>query len=358
MADKLLTEILQGDENKLPDTLTAKVSASILTKFYKTMLFDIIKGSTKSELLNLVLKDPVKYGYGVRVLQVGLVPVSDWKGIERINTKSNQIQTHQELRSDEIKLVYKLTTNRVFYRRYFKDAATHDNWIGAQTKAVGLSANVDMTSILRFMFGVAEGELTKPLPAEVLKVLQPLKDSITTLGKSKTTPDNTIISFIKTIREESVRLSKTPQVANMISQKVDRTDGESGKVKMPVNISVEQQYLIMSWEDWMEFTHAQHDIRHPEYFKLPEGINVIRADIPKGKAYIVDKNFMNLYTRLGGEVVQRETDTLELDSITHIWLIFGIFFTTAGIIIKRKTTGRRKRDILKDKEPTKEPNKK
>jgi hypothetical protein len=96
------------------------------------------------------------------------------------------------------------------------------------------------------MFGVAEGELTKPLPAEVLKVLQPLKDSITTLGKSKTTPDNTIISFIKTIREESVRLSKTPQVANMISQKVDRTDGESGKVKMPVNISVEQQYLIMS----------------------------------------------------------------------------------------------------------------
>jgi hypothetical protein len=77
MADKLLTEILQGDENKLPDTLTAKVSASILTKFYKTMLFDIIKGSTKSELLNLVLKDPVKYGYGVRVLQVGLVPVSD-----------------------------------------------------------------------------------------------------------------------------------------------------------------------------------------------------------------------------------------------------------------------------------------
>jgi hypothetical protein len=67
---------------------------------------------------------------------------------------------------------------------------------------------------------------------------------------------------------------------------------------------------------------------------------------------------MNLYTRLGGEVVQRETDTLELDSITHIWLIFGIFFTTAGIIIKRKTTGRRKRDILKDKEPTKEPNKK
>jgi hypothetical protein len=68
----------------------------------------------------------------------------------------------------------------------------------------------------------------------------------------------------------------------------------------------------------MEFTHAQHDIRHPEYFKLPEGINVIRADIPKGKAYIVDKNFMNLYTRLGGEVVQRETDTLELDSITHI----------------------------------------
>jgi hypothetical protein len=46
-------------------------------------------------------------------------------------------------------------------------------------------------------------------------------------------------------------------------------------------------------------------------------LKVIKADIPTGKAFIIDKNLINFYPRLEG-VVQRETDRMEMDSTTHI----------------------------------------
>jgi hypothetical protein len=64
------------------------------------------------------------------------------------------------------------------------------------------------------------------------------------------------------------------------------------------------------------FRNAKADIRNPEFYKLPEGLDVIEADIPQGKAFIIDKMLINFYPRLEG-VVQRETDRMEMDNTTH-----------------------------------------
>jgi hypothetical protein len=73
MADKNLTQSL-NDTNAV---LTPKISASILVKTYKDIFFDLIKSNKGDELVNVVMKDPVKFGFGIRALAVGLLTQKD-----------------------------------------------------------------------------------------------------------------------------------------------------------------------------------------------------------------------------------------------------------------------------------------
>ncbi len=328
MADKNLTQSL-NDTNAV---LSPKISASILVKTYKDIFFDLIKSNQGDELVNLVMKDPVKFGFGIRALTVGLLTQKDWKNTERFASKPTHVQTHQELISDEIRIRYHLTINTKEYRKYFKDAGAHDAWIARQTQAISLSSGVDIKSMVRYLLGVPKAQLTKTLTAEVFKELDKLKAKIDA-GRVITSPEANIISFIKTIREQSLTLAQTPAVNKMFNLNITNSDGD--KIKLPVNLGVENQTLIMSWKDWNTFVNSQADVRNPEFYKLPEGLKVIKADIPTGKAFIIDKNLINFYPRLEG-VVQRETDRMEMDSTTHIWFVVGIFPTTCGVIINQK----------------------
>jgi hypothetical protein len=73
MADKNLTQSL-NDTNAV---LTPKISASILVKTYKDIFLELIKSTQGDKLVNLFMKDPVKYGFGIRALSVGLLSQKD-----------------------------------------------------------------------------------------------------------------------------------------------------------------------------------------------------------------------------------------------------------------------------------------
>jgi hypothetical protein len=97
--------------------------------------------------------------------------------------------------------------------------------------------------MVRYLLGVPKAQLTKTLTAEVFKELDKLKAKIDA-GRVITSPEANIISFIKTIREQSLTLAQTPAVNKMFNLNITNSDGD--KIKLPVNLGVENQTLIMS----------------------------------------------------------------------------------------------------------------
>jgi hypothetical protein len=95
----------------------------------------------------------------------------------------------------------------------------------------------------RYLLGVPKAQLTKTLTAEVFKGLDKLKAKIDG-GRPVVSPEASIISFMKTIKEQSLELAQTPTFTKMFNQNI--TNAEGDKIKLPVNLGIDQQTLIIS----------------------------------------------------------------------------------------------------------------
>jgi hypothetical protein len=100
--------------------------------------------------------------------------------------------------------------------------------------------------MVRYLLGVPKAQLTKTLTSEVFTELDKLKAKIDA-GREVISPEANIISFIKTIKEQSLELEQTPSSTKMFNTNITNEDGDI--IKLPVNLNVGSQTLIISYKD-------------------------------------------------------------------------------------------------------------
>lgn len=114
-------------------------------------------------------------------------------------------------------------------------------------------------------------------------------------------------------------------IRSMILKPSDEWHLDPSLEGFPASATKSDLILIMSYKDkqkWEEFVSREQ--RNPEFFKYPEGIEIIELDIPEDTAYIIHKDTIQIANIFEGAFEEFYPATLDTDIYLHEKTLIGL----------------------------------
>ena len=270
---------------------------------------------------DVFIKNDVMFGNKVRYVSTGIIASQEWtQGKYTPDLMGSKVAPdYEDYSTSYIKSVYPLIYNEPEMTNYFKDYNNLTQFMNQVRAVNNQSYRVELINMFLYLFGNSTVDLPAYMKTELDK----------TTAKMLNVQDLGSQADMKAVFKEIVKLANKMGGKGVPANK----DYNIGFTKGTTTVPSQDLVLIISRDDLIDLSQEISTIYHQSFYQGENKFyKVIEADIPKGTAWLIDKETIRINPKL-----QRTTSEQWMDlSITitgNIWTYAGVFKYGNGVKI-------------------------
>ena len=274
------------------------------------------------------VKNDVMFGNRVRYVSTGIIASQEWaQGKYTPDLMGSKVAPdYEDFSTSLIKSAYPLIYNEPEMTNYFKDYNNLTELMNQIRAVNNQSYKVELINMFLYIFGNTTVDLPAYMKTELDK----------TTAKMLNVQDLGTQNDMKAVFKEIVKLANKMGGKGVPANKdynIGFTKGTTIDSKINRSVPSQDLVLIISRDDLIDLSQEISTIYHQSFYQGDNKFyQVIEADIPKGTAWLLDKETVRFNPKL-----QRTTSEQWMDlSITitgNIWTHAGVFKYGNGVKI-------------------------
>lgn len=274
------------------------------------------------------IKNDVLYGNRVRFVSTGIISSQEWaQGNYTPDLMGSKVAPDfEDFSTSLLKSAYPLIYNEPEMTNYFKDYNNLTQFMNQVRAVNNQSYKVELINMFLYVFGNSTVDLPAYMKTELDKTTAKMLN-VQNLGEQ---------NDMKAVFKEIVKLANKMGGKGVSANKnynIGFANGTTTDSKINRSVPSQDLVLVISRDDLIDLSQEISTIYHQSFYQGENKFyQVIEADIPKGTAWLLDKETVRFNPKL-----QRTTSEQWMDlSITitgNVWTHAGVFKYGNGVKI-------------------------
>lgn len=305
-----------------------KISLDNLTSLTPNVFFTDILDTLNfgDNPFDVFVKQDVMFGNRTRYVSTGMITSQEYKmGKTTPDLMGSKVAPdYEDFSTSLVKSTFPLIYNEVEMTEYFKNSDNLTKFINQIRTVNTISYENERLNSFLYLFG----NTGVNLPTYIKDELDKTKDKIVNvvpLGE-KVDYKDVFLSIVDIAQDMGTKGKPATNKYN-----IGFVNGVVDGAKYNKSNMNNDLVLIISNNDLLNLSKEAANIYHQEFY---QGTNkfykVIEADIPKGTAYLIDKETLRLYPKIN-RTIPNEWMDLSITITSHIFAYWGIFKYGNGV---------------------------
>lgn len=283
---------------------------------------------------DIFIKKDVVYGNAVRFVSTGIISSQEHKqGNYTPDLMGSKVAPdYEDYSTSFIKSTYPLIYNEPEMTNYFKDYNNLTEFMNQVRAVNSQSYRVELLNMFLYLFG----NTTIDLPAYMKTELDKTTAKMLNIQDLGTQQD------MKAVFKEIVKLANKMGGKGIPANKdynIGFAKGTTTDSKINRSVPSTDLVLIISRDDLIDLSQEISTIYHQSFYQGENKFyKVIEADIPKGTAWLVDKETIRFNPKLKRTTSEQWMD-LSITMTSTIWTFAGVFKYGNGVKITYSIAG-------------------
>lgn len=305
-----------------------KISLDNLTSLTPNVFFTDILDTLNfgDNPFDVFVKQDVLYGNKTRYVSTGMIASQEYEMGKTTPDLmgSKPAPDYEDYSTSLVKSTFPLIYNEVEMTNYFKNSDNLTTFIN-QIRAVNTTSyESERLNSFLYLFGNTTVDLPQYIKTELDKTKAKITN-VVAMGEKADYKD--VFTSIVDIAQDMG--TKGKPATNKYN--IGFTNGTTAGAKYNKSNMNNDLVLIISNSDLLNLSKEAANIYHQEFY---QGTNkfykVIEADIPKGTAYLLDKETLRLYPKINRTIANEWMD-LSMTITSHVFAYWGIFKYGNGV---------------------------
>lgn len=277
---------------------------------------------------DIFIKNDVPYGNGVRFVAAGIISSQQYKfGNWTPDLMGSKVAPdYEDFSTSLIQSTFPLIYNEPQMTNYFKDYNNLTTFMNKVRSTNEISYKVELLNMFLYLFGNS----TVDLPAYVKTELDK------TTAKMLNVQDLGQQNDMKDVFKEIVKLANKMGGKGVPANKdynIGFAKGVTTDSKINRSVPSDDLVLIISRDDLIDLSQEISTVYHQSFYQGENKFyKVIEADIPKGTAWLLDKETVRFNPKLRATTSEQWMD-LSVTITGNIWTHAGVFKYGNGVKI-------------------------
>ena len=305
-----------------------KISLDNLTSLTPNVFFTDILDTLNfgDNPFDVFVKQDVLYGNRTRYVSTGMIASQEYEMGKTTPDLmgSKPAPDYEDYSTSLVKSTYPLIYNEVEMTNYFKNSDNLTQFIN-QIRAVNTTSyESERLNSFLYLFG----NTTVDLPAYIKTELDKTKAKITNVVAmgEKVDYKDVFTSIVDVAQDMGTKGKPATNKYN-----IGFANGTTEGAKYNKSNMNNDLVLVISNSDLLNLSKEAANIYHQEFYQgSNKFFKVIEADIPKGIAYLLDKETLRLYPKINRTIANEWMD-LSMTITSHVFAYWGIFKYGNGV---------------------------
>lgn len=314
LGEDITVEQAQLNVKAITTNLTANI---FMTEFIDTL-------NLSENPFDIFNKQDAKYGKGVRYVSTGIIKSKQYASGKYTPTEMGceDVPDFEDYSTSNFKSTFSIKFNELELLDYFKNAENFATFLNKIRATNADSYEVERLDYWLYFFGNTDVELPEYMKTEIDKTKTKIKNT-KALGELKSMKD-----VFTAIVKEAWNMGAKGKSANK-NYNIGFTNSTGEKVNK--SVPSEDLILVISANDLIDLSKETANIYHQTFYQGENKFRaVIEADIPKGQAWLIDKETFRLHFKTSQTIGMLWLDG-SYTIATHIFNYLGCFKWGNGI---------------------------
>lgn len=275
---------------------------------------------------DVFIKQDVLFGNRTRYVSTGMISSQEFKlgNYTPDLMGSKPAPDYEDFSTSLIKSTYPLVYNEVEMTNYFKNSDNLTTFIN-QIRAVNTTSyESERLNSFLYLFGNTTVDLPLYIKTELDKTKAKILN-VQDLGQ-KADLKEVFTSIVELAQDMGTKGKPATNKYNIGFTKGTTTGAKYNRSNMNNDL-----VLIISNSDLLNLSKEAATIYHQEFYQgTNKFFKVIEADIPKGTAYLLDKETLRIYPKIN-RTIANEWMELSMTITSHVFAYWGIFKFGNGV---------------------------
>lgn len=299
-----------------------KISLEQLTSLTPNVFFTDILDTLNfgDNPFDIFVKRDVLFGNKTRYVSTGVIASQEYAIGKQTPTEmgSKPAPDYEDYSTSLVKSTFPLIYNEVELTNYFKNNENLTTFMNQIRAVNNVSYQNERLNSFLYLFGNTTVDLPQYIKTELDKTKAKIQN-VQPLGEKKDMKD-VFTSIVELAQDFG---NKGKPATNKYN--IGFTKGSVSTSKINRSTMSDDLVLIISNSDLLNLSKEAANIYHQEFYQgTNKFFKVIEADIPKGTAYLLDKETLRLYPKINRTIVNEWMD-LSITITSHIFGYWGIF---------------------------------
>lgn len=305
-----------------------KISLNNLTSLTPNVFFTDILDTLNfgDNPFDVFVKQDVLFGNRTRYVSTGMIASQEYEMGKTTPDLmgSKPAPDYEDFSTSLVKSTYPLIYNEVEMTNYFKNSENLTQFIN-QIRAVNTTSyESERLNSFLYLFGNTNVDLPQYIKTELDKTKAKITN-VVALGQKADYKD-VFTSIVEVAQEMGTKGKPATNKYN-----IGFTNGTTAGAKFNKSNMNNDLVLIISNSDLLNLSKEAANIYHQEFYQgTNKFFKVIEADIPKGTAYLLDKETLRLYPKINRTIANEWMD-LSMTITSHVFAYWGIFKYGNGV---------------------------
>ncbi|AAG01285.1 P38.8 [Mycoplasma phage P1] len=303
------------------------VFQNVNEQIFKRVFVDLLENY--KPIYEHFLVEETKFGAGYSLITSGIADMEAFSldPSKRYPDTRRILQDYKEDITKKIASLVRLTYSRVELSHYFKGLDELEEWIALNRKRVYDTVNLWLDSYIKKIFGATINEAFLKSNEDLYIQAQTLASKFTNVLKYSK-EGNAIKNLYRKIMEVLNKMTIEPSDSFHIKKDL---------VGFPSQSKMDDLILVISDEDYLDFqTELWPNTLNSQFIQLPQNLKVLKLNIPKGTAFILDKRAIQISPVFHTTLEDQYSMTLDLEVINHFHFLTGLFEVYNGVKITKE----------------------
>lgn len=305
-----------------------KISLDNLTSLTPNVFFTDILDTLNfgDNPFDVFVKQDVLYGNKTRYVSTGMISSQEYEMGKTTPDLmgSKPAPDYEDYSTSLVKSTYPLIYNEVEMTNYFKNSDNLTQFIN-QIRAVNTTSyESERLNSFLYLFGNTTVDLPQYIKTELDKTKAKITN-VVAMGE-KVDYKDVFTSIVDVAQDMGTKGKPATNKYN-----IGFTNGTTAGAKYNKSNMNNDLVLIISNSDLLNLSKEAANIYHQEFYQgTNKFFKVIEADIPKGTAYLLDKETLRLYPKINRTIANEWMD-LSMTITSHVFAYWGIFKYGNGV---------------------------
>lgn len=305
-----------------------KISLDNLTSLTPNVFFTDILDTLNfgDNPFDVFVKQDVLYGNRTRYVSTGMIASQEYEMGKTTPDLmgSKPAPDYEDFSTSLVTSTYPLIYNEVKMTNYFKNSDNLTQFIN-QIRAINTTSyESERLNSFLYLFGNTTVDLPQYIKTELDKTKAKITN-VVALGEKADYKD-VFTSIVDVAQDMGTKGKPATNKYN-----IGFVNGTTAGAKYNKSNMNNDLVLIISNSDLLSLSKEAANIYHQEFYQgTNKFFKVIEADIPKGTAYLLDKETLRLYPKINRTIANEWMD-LSMTITSHVFAYWGIFKYGNGV---------------------------